>query len=99
MSQEESEKIIRILRQNQIAFAAIFGSRAKGNANAQSDYDLLIDAHPQARFSLFDHVGLKDELESALKAKFDLVTLGGLNRHMRDSVTKTMKVLYDERKR
>jgi predicted nucleotidyltransferase len=99
MNQEESEIIIKILRQNQIAFAALFGSRAKGNANAQSDYDLLIDTHPQAKFSLFDHVGLKDDLESALKVKFDLVTIGGLNPHMKDSVTKTMKVLYDERER
>lgn len=99
MSQEESKKIIRILRQNHIVFAALFGSRAKGKTNSQSDYDLLIDAHPNAKFSLFDHVGLKDELETALKTKFDLVTLGGLNPHMRDSVIKSMKVLYDERKR
>ena len=94
---KEEQKIVRALRQNHVTFAALFGSRAKDTAKKSSDYDFLIDTDPLTEFSLFDHVELKNELESTLKSKVDLVTVGGLNRHMRDNVTKTMKVIYDER--
>lgn len=93
------EKVIEKLRQNHVNFVAIFGSRAKSTANDDSDFDLLVDIDPDVKFSLFDQVGLKDDLESILNRKVDLVTMGGLNRFMKDEVLKTMKVIYDERKR
>ena len=94
---ENNQKLVNILRKNHVLFAALFGSRAKGSDHELSDYDILIDTDPKVGFSLFDHVGLKNELESALGSKVDLVTVGGLNRHMRDNVNATMKVIYDER--
>ena len=95
----KDRQLLNILKQSNVTFAALFGSQVKGSAMASSDYDFLIDTDPDANFSLFDHIALKDRLESALKAKVDLLTIGGLNRHMRESVIKNMKIIYDERKR
>jgi len=95
----ENQQLLDILQQNNVTFAALFGSQAKGTAGVKSDYDFLIDTDPDVSFSLFDHIALRDQLGSALNAKVDLVTLGGLNRHMRDSVIKNMEIIYDERKR
>ena len=99
MEKTIDQKLAITLRQNRVSFAAIFGSRAKGLAKTDSDFDILIDTDPKDNFSLLDQVKLKEDLELVLNRKVDLVTLGGLNRFMRDEVIKTMKVIYDERKR
>jgi len=99
MEKELEVKIINILRQSHVNFAALFGSRAKEKAEENSDFDFLIETDPNENFSLLGHADLQSRLEAALKQKVDLVTLNGLNRFMRDEVLKTMKVVYDERKR
>ena len=93
------QQIIKTLKQKHVKYAALFGSRAKGTAKKNSDYDFLIETDPRTNFSMFDLVDLKEDLESILKTDVDLVTLGGLNRFMKDSVIKSSKVLYDDRKR
>lgn len=92
-------QVIKTLKRHRVNYAALFGSQAKDTAQKGSDYDFLIDTDPAANFSLFDLVGLKEELESILQTDVDVVALRGLNRYMKDSVLKSTKVLYDERKR
>ena len=50
----------------------LFGSRARGDANPDSDYDFLI-SRGQIQ-SLWDFAGLWDDLEEALSPKVDIVT-------------------------
>jgi len=61
-----------ILKSAGITRAAIFGSFARGEATADSDIDILIEF--ERVMTLFDIVGLKQELEDALGRKVDLVT-------------------------
>lgn len=70
------------LHRNDIRFAAIFGSRAKGVARSDSDYDFLIEFAPEKKYSLFDIVDVKENLEKILQNKVDVVTIGGLNPRM-----------------
>ncbi|MEO8823430.1 MAG: nucleotidyltransferase domain-containing protein [Ginsengibacter sp.] len=52
----------------------LFGSYARGNANTDSDVDLIIDIDDtNKRVSLFDFIKLQLGIENALNKKVDLV--------------------------
>ncbi len=91
------KKLIRTLQQKHVAFAALFGSRAKGQAKAASDYDFLVEFNPETKYTLFDIVDMKYNLEDILGSKVDVVTTGSLNHRMKDEVLRSLQVLYDER--
>jgi len=90
-------KLIETMRRNQIEFAALFGSRAKGMATEKSDYDILIEFSPDARVGLFRYQSIEDEISSALGQKVDLVTVGGIDKYIKEEVFNSMKVIYDHR--
>jgi len=69
--EEIKERIIPILGRSGIKKAAIFGSLAKGEIKPDSDVDILVEI--KSDMSLLDFIGIKIELEEALKMKVDLV--------------------------
>ena len=69
--EEIKERIIPILGRSGIKKAAIFGSLAKGEAKTSSDIDILVEI--KSDMSLLDFIGIKIELEEALKMRVDLV--------------------------
>jgi predicted nucleotidyltransferase len=75
--QSVREKIIDILRRNDVRRAAFFGSIVRGEMTEQSDVDLLVEF--EGRKSLLDIAGLKIELEDALGRKVDVVTYRSLH--------------------
>ena len=86
------QSIIPILQQNDVEFAGIFGSRARGDAREDSDLDLLIRFNKPKGFVKF--IRLENELAQLLNTKVDLVTEGGLNRHIRPFVMRDLKIIY-----
>jgi hypothetical protein len=62
----------------------IFGSVARGDDNADSDVDLLVDFKPNA--TLFDQVALGNELSIKLGRKVDVVSARALNKYIRQGV-------------
>ncbi len=90
-------KLIYVMCQNQIEFAALFGSRAKGTAKKNSDYDILIQFSPNTRVGLFKYQDIEDEVSAAIGEKVDLVTVGGIDKYIKEEVFNTMKVIYDNR--
>ena len=62
----------------------VFGSRARGEAQAGSDLDLLITLEPGR--SLLDLVAVKQDLEDLLGCSVDVVTDASLSPHLRDRV-------------
>jgi len=60
----DTEKLIEICRQNDVAKLGVFGSTARGEANEQSDIDLLVEF--SKRKSLLALVALEREISSAL---------------------------------
>lgn len=85
------------MSRNQIEFAALFGSRAKGTAKQNSDYDILVEFSPSARIGLFKYQSIENDISSVLGGKVDLVTVGGIDKYIKDEVYGTMKVIYDNR--
>ena len=64
----QKEELIKVLRQNNVIFAAIFGSRAKGGASQQSDYDLLVEFDPRAHVGYFKFFEIERNIANFLKS-------------------------------
>jgi predicted nucleotidyltransferase len=62
----------------------VFGSVARGEADAQSDIDFLVDL--EAGRSLLDLGGLQYELEALFHRPVDVVTERGLKPRIRDRI-------------
>ncbi len=92
-------RVIEILQQNQIEFAALFGSRAKGLAVKNSDYDILVEFSPKANIGIFEVSGIIEKIEHEVGNKVDLVSKKFLHPLLHDEIIKTMRVLYDQRQR
>ncbi len=65
-------EILPILKEAGVLRSSLFGSVARGEADAESDVDILVEL-PRGK-SLFDLVDLRDRLAAALRKKVDLGT-------------------------
>lgn len=96
----KKKALIEELHKNHIVFAALFGSRAKGTAGEDSDYDLLVEFDPAVPIPLSRFVKVEENIKQILDSPVDLVTVYGLGRKsFKKEVLNTMKVFYDRRKR
>jgi predicted nucleotidyltransferase len=78
------DEILRVAAQHGASNVRVFGSVARGEADAASDVDLLVDL--EAGRSLFDHVALCLALEELLGRRVDVATDGALKPRIRDRV-------------
>jgi predicted nucleotidyltransferase len=83
---EKREDILRIAAKRGAFNIRVFGSVARGEADAESDIDLLVDLEPGR--SLFDLGGFLMDLQELLNHKVDVVTERGLRARIRDRVLK-----------
>jgi len=70
--EEISDKVRPIAEKYQLRNVWLFGSYARGDANEDSDIDLLVDADNVHGFQFF---GMYDELCTALEKEVDMVTV------------------------
>jgi len=80
------EDILRIAAKYGAYNVRVFGSVARGEADAESDIDLLVNMEPGR--SLLDLCGLLIDLEELLGRKVDVVTEKGLRDRIRERVLK-----------
>jgi predicted nucleotidyltransferase len=78
---EKRDEILRLAASRGARNVRVFGSVARGEARQESDIDLLVDI--ESGRSLLDVVGLWLDLQELLGRKVDLLTEGGVNRHLR----------------
>jgi uncharacterized protein len=84
--QSKREEILRIAAKHGASNVRIFGSVARGEADEQSDIDLLVDLEPKR--SLLDLAGLLVDLEELLGCKVDVVPEDSLRKRIKDRVLK-----------
>ena len=79
---------------------AVFGSILRDDFKPESDVDILVTFSQNAEWGLFDHVQIRNELESMLNRKVDLVTRRALeqtqNQILRDRILNSAKVIFSE---
>jgi predicted nucleotidyltransferase len=78
------DDILRVAAKRGAHNIRIFGSVARGESDANSDIDFLVDLEPDR--SLFDLSGLLIDLEAMLQTEVDVVTERGLRARIRDRV-------------
>ncbi len=79
------QKIIKILIQNKIKRAGVFGSYARGEGRKNSDIDILIEPPKNMGFAF---AGLEIQLSKALKKKVDLVSYNGISPYLKEKILK-----------
>jgi len=78
------DEILRLAARHGANNVRVFGSRARGQADRDSDVDFLVDLE-EGR-SLLDLGGLLMDLQDLLGRRVDVVTENGLHWYIRDRV-------------
>jgi uncharacterized protein len=82
----QREEILALAATYDAANVRIFGSVARGDDRPDSDIDFLVDV--QRQWSLFDHIGLIQDLEDLLGRKVDLIPADNIRDFCRDRILK-----------
>ena len=91
-----SRELVPFCRRWQVQQLALFGSAARGEEKPGSDLDLLVTFRPEADWSLFDLVDMRDELSRILGREVDLVEEKSLrNPFLRQAVLRDKRVLHE----
>ena len=77
-------EILRIAARHGARNVRLFGSVARGEADAESDVDVLVDMEPGR--SLLDMGGLLMDLQDLLGCRVDVVSERGLRERIRERV-------------
>ena len=81
---ERREEILRLAERRGAHSLRVFGSVARGEANENSDLDLLVACEPGR--SLMDHAGLVQDLQELLGVKVHVGTEKSLHWYVRDRI-------------
>ncbi len=81
---EKREEILRSCTKYGARNVRVFGSMARGEADEESDIDLVVEFEPGR--SLLDHAALWLELQGLLGCKVDVVSEQGIKPRIRERV-------------
>ncbi|HIJ95674.1 MAG TPA: nucleotidyltransferase [Desulfuromonadales bacterium] len=77
---------------------SLIGSVLRDDFNDASDVDVMVSFQNDSRWSLLDHVAMRDELVAIFGRNVDLVTRKGVERSRnalrRSSILESVKVFY-----
>lgn len=73
--------------------AYLFGSYVRGEADSQSDIDILVDLDYSQKIGL-QFIQMKIDLEKLLNTKVDLVSSNGLSKYIKPMVDNEKQLIY-----
>ncbi|MCL4878427.1 MAG: nucleotidyltransferase family protein [Anaerolineae bacterium] len=78
------EDILRLAQQHKAYNVRVFGSVARGEATDDSDIDFLVDF--ETGYTLWDHIGLVQDLSELLGRRVDVSTDETLRERLRERI-------------
>lgn len=84
-------EILRLAQQHGCRNVRVFGSRARNEAEQDSDVDLLIDVEPGR--SMLDVIGFWQDVAALLGRPVDVVTDGGISPYLRRRICEEARPL------
>jgi predicted nucleotidyltransferase len=78
------------LRAKGVAHAGIFGSTARGEQRANSDIDIIVDFDPSVPITIYDYVGIKDDIAELFEQPVDVIDRRGLKPQLRQPVSRDL---------
>jgi predicted nucleotidyltransferase len=88
------EAIADFCRRHGVKRLALFGSILTDDFRPDSDIDILVEFHPNVRYSLLDLGGMWAELREMIGREIDLKTPLDLSRYFRAEVVSRARSLY-----
>jgi uncharacterized protein len=84
--------VVSFLKNYNASKIAVFGSYANNEESSKSDLDIMVEF--KDKITLFDLVGMEQELSEKLGIKVDLITEKSISPCLIDKVREEMKVIY-----
>ncbi len=89
----DGERLRAVCRRYGVSRLDVFGSVSRGDAEPDSDIDVLYELQPGARLG-WDIEKLSDDLSQLLGRRVDLVARNALHERLRDDVLAEARLLY-----
>jgi len=88
--------VAELCRRWRVTELSLFGSVVRDDFTPQSDLDVLVTFEPEAPWSLWDLMDMRDELQQVFGRSVDLVESEALrNPFRRQEILATREVVYD----
>jgi uncharacterized protein len=93
LDKSKIQTISDYFRARPVLKAYLFGSFVRGEADDQSDIDILVDLDYTQKIGL-QFIQMKIDLEKLLNTKVDLVSSNGLSKYLKPLVDKEKQLIY-----
>jgi predicted nucleotidyltransferase len=93
LSKSKIDSIKEYFKSKPVLKAYLFGSHVRGEADAYSDIDLVVELDYSTKIGL-QFIQMKLDLEALLQAKVDLVSSSAISKHLQAIVDKEKKLIY-----
>jgi predicted nucleotidyltransferase len=95
LSSEEIRMIAEYFRNKPVLRAFLFGSFSRGDAEENSDVDILVELDYSKHIGL-GFVGMKLDLENRLHKKIDLVSSEAISKYISPFIENDKKLIYEK---
>jgi predicted nucleotidyltransferase len=95
LSSEEIRMIAACFRNKPVLRAFLFGSFSRGDAEENSDVDILVELDYSKHIGL-GFVGMKLDLENRLHKKIDLVSSEAISKYISPFIENDKKLIYEK---